>query len=119
MFNERPAEALPTQCWVDSHARQLKPFARFFEERTYACDLIALNEAIDKAAVINDRLLMMRYVGGFILTALVLRIGAEIYASQYKRLIHFSSGFWLLAAIIWTGLTLPKIMDGWYKLSVE
>ena len=54
MFNERSTETLSAESRIDCHTCQLKAFVVFFEERAYASDLIAVNEAENKAAVIND-----------------------------------------------------------------
>jgi uncharacterized protein involved in response to NO len=73
--------------------------------------LIVLSHSA-KAALLNTRLISMRVVGGFVLTAMIFRFIAEMISSQYVVLIHIASGLWVLAALLWAAMTIPKIIHG-------
>ena len=65
-----------------------------------------------KAALLNGRLISMKIIGGFVLTAMVFRFLAEVISSKYMALIHSASGLWIVAALIWGGVTISKIIEG-------
>lgn len=73
--------------------------------------LIVLSHSM-KAALLNTRLIPIRVVGGFVLTAMVFRFLAEMISNQYVVLIHIASGLWVLAALLWAAMTIPKIIHG-------
>jgi uncharacterized protein involved in response to NO len=70
--------------------------------------LIVLSHS-GKAAALNSRLIPMKATGTLVLVALISRFLAEVIPSQYRLLIHLSSGLWVLAALTWGCYTLPKI----------
>ncbi len=72
--------------------------------------LIVLSHSA-KAALLNSRLIPMRVIGVSVLVALAFRLLAELVPSRYMLMIHMSSGLWVLAALIWGGVTLPKILS--------
>lgn len=54
-----------------------------------------------RAALIAGPMKPLRWIGGAVLLALVLRVSADLSANQYMALIHSASGTWVLAAIGW------------------
>ena len=69
--------------------------------------LIVLSHSM-QAALINSKLIPLKFVGTFLLAALTFRLLAEFYSAKYALMLHFSSGFWVLAALVWGGFAFPK-----------
>lgn len=63
-----------------------------------------------KAALINTRLRPMKFIGVFVLGAVLLRFAAELVSARYLTLIHYSSGLWVVAALVWGVFVIPKML---------
>lgn len=70
--------------------------------------LIVLSHSM-KAALVNGRLIFLRFVGSFVVAAAAFRFLAEIFPSKYLTLIHTSSGLWVVAAFVWGASLSPAL----------
>lgn len=70
--------------------------------------LIILSHS-QQAALLNGRLIPLKIVGSVVLAAMGMRVAADYFASAYMRLIHLSSGLWVLAALFWLVNLWPKM----------
>ncbi len=106
-----------TALWPDNHiAMEHIMFIGGFSLMIFSFGSLIVLTHSAQASLLNGKLITLKVVGFLVLTAMALRVTADLDAWNYKRWIHFASGFWWLAALVWLIYILPKL---WRVPAVE
>jgi uncharacterized protein involved in response to NO len=70
--------------------------------------LIVLSHS-GRAKLLNGKLWTLKTVGGLALLALGFRIAADFIPERYMTFLHYASGLWVVAAVVWLIYAIPKM----------